>query len=171
MKAPKILTLLILFFIVNQICFAQGSQALDFITYPNSIQSFGMGGNSVALFNSNDAMTFNPANLIYAEGAEISFFRQPFQLIIDAPISNYTATFKYKNYGVFSFEYRNQDFGEFVTTTAVSPEPTGIKRLYYNNFGVGYARPICENLFAGATLKYSYWYFGENIRSFDFTES
>ena len=59
---------------------AQSSQAMYYLNYPRSISSLGMGEQSVALRSSEDALTYNPANLVFVERPTISFYHQPFQM-------------------------------------------------------------------------------------------
>ncbi|MBL1215053.1 MAG: hypothetical protein HND52_16945 [Ignavibacteriae bacterium] len=148
--------LLLLIFLVSSQTYLAQSQALNFINYPISTASFGMGNQSVALTSGKDALTFNPANLVYNKGLHLSFFRQPFQITGGHyPVSNYSGIFEYPDLGVFSFEYRNQDYGTWTITSPTDPTPLG----YYDNidrsFALGFGRIINDKLALGAALKYS----------------
>jgi hypothetical protein len=153
MKFSK--SLLLILFVSSQIYFAQ-SQAFYFINYPISTASFGMGSQSVALRSGKDALTFNPANLVFNEGLHLSFFRQPFQITGGHyPVTNYSGIFEYPDVGVFSFEYRNQDYGTWAITSPSDPTPLGYFDNIDRSFALGFGRMINHKLALGASLKYS----------------
>jgi hypothetical protein len=147
--------LLFLLFISSQIYFAQ-SQALYFINYPISPASFGMGNQSVALTSGKDALTFNPANLVFNNGLHLSFFRQPFQISGGHyPVSNYSGIFEYPDFGVFSFEYRIQDYGTFAYLSSDDYSTIGYFENINKSFALGFGRIINEKFALGGALKYS----------------
>ena len=70
---------LTLLFLVSEIQ-AQGTQAMYYLNFPRSVHGLGIGEQTVALRTSEDALTYNPANLVFVERPTISFFHQPFQM-------------------------------------------------------------------------------------------
>ncbi len=104
-----------------------------------------MGSQSVALTSGKDALTFNPANLVFNDGLHLSFFRQPFQITGGHyPVTNYSGIFEYPDVGVFSFEYRNQDYGRWAIT---SFDPTILGYLIIlTKFCMGFVERSIHNL-------------------------
>lgn len=138
---------------------AQGTQAMYYLNYPRSVYSLGMGEQSVALRASEDALEYNPANLVFIERPTISFFHQPFQMAsyyFDShiPLNSYSALFKIKNIGSFGIEYNDWDFGE-VHIIGPDMAEEGIARAYEHSFSLGYAREFCDNFSAGIQLRYA----------------
>ena len=76
---------LILFVVISLIKsnFAQSSQAMDYLNYPQSIASLGMGEQGVALLSNDDALVYNPANLVFTKHASLSYFAQPIYVFAD----------------------------------------------------------------------------------------
>jgi hypothetical protein len=139
---------------------AQVTQAMYYLNYPRSIYSLGMGEQSVALRASEDALAYNPANLVFVERPVISFFHQPLQMAaslfdLHIPLNSYSAMFKIKNIGAFGIEYIDWDLGENVITTIEHPEGIGKAHSYERSFSIGYAREFCENFSAGIQLRYA----------------
>ena len=140
---------------------AQSTQAMYYLNYPRSVYSLGMGEQSVALRTSDDALTYNPANLVFVERPMVSFFHQPFQMAssyfdLHIPLNSYSAKFKLKDVGAFGIEYINWDWGESVIRTFEHPEGEGkLVHSYERSFSIGYAREFCENFSAGIQMKYA----------------
>jgi len=140
---------------------AQGTQAMYYLNYPRSMYSLGMGEQSVALRTSEDALNYNPANLVFIEQPTISFFHQPFQMAsylwgMKFPLNSYAAHFKIKNIGAFGVEYVDWDWGEqkyFDYDGTRIVEKTS--HTYERSFSIGYARELCENFSAGIQLRYA----------------
>lgn len=140
---------------------AQSTQAMFYLNYSRSISSLGIGQQSVALRTSKDALTFNPANLVFVERPTISFYHQPFQMVaslfgLSLPLNSYTVLFKLKDIGSFGIEYIDWDWGELRYTTF--SDPGGSRKLVHTferSFSIGYAREICENLSAGIQMRYA----------------
>src|SRR3989339_1705524 len=112
-------------FFISDSAHSQSTQAMYYLNYPRSISSLGMGEQGISFRTIDDALTFNPVNLIFTDQPQVSYFHQPFQLIIDIPINSFSAYFKLKEIGCFGVEYNNWDRGE---TYVRSPEnPVGEK--------------------------------------------
>lgn len=138
---------------------AQTTQAMYYLNYPRSVYSLGMGEQSVALRTSEDALNYNPANLIFIERPTVSFFHQPFQMAasifdMNIPLNSYSAMFKIENIGAFGIEYLDWDLGEFNINTPDTPEGD-LANAYERSFSIGYARELCKNFSAGIQLRYA----------------
>lgn len=151
----------LLIFLINSKLQGQATQAMYYLNYPRSMQSLGMGEQSVALRTSEDALTYNPANLVFIERSAFSFFHQPFQMAsylwgMRFPLNSYTAHFKIKNIGVFGVEYVDWDWGEqkyliFDGSRIVEKS----SHIYERSFSLGFAREFCDNFAAGIQLRYA----------------
>jgi len=139
---------------------AQSTQAMYYLNYPRSISSLGMGEQSVALRTSEDALTYNLANLVFVERPMISFFHQPFQMAasitdLHIPLNAFSVVFNIKNIGTFGVEYINWDLGEGVISTTENPEGDGkLYHFYERSLSIAYAREFCKNFSAGIQLRY-----------------
>lgn len=145
---------------------AQGSQAMYYLNYSRSVHSIGMGDQAVALRSSEDALNYNPANLIFAERPTLSFFHQPFQMaatFFDThfPLNSYSAIVKFDDIGAFGVEYIDWDWGEqkrYLVVGANVIEKT--YHTYERSISFGYAREFCDNFAAGIQLRYAKSNFG-----------
>jgi hypothetical protein len=145
-------------FLVSEIE-AQSSQAMYYLNYPRSVYSLGIGEQSVALRTSEDALNYNPANLVFIERPTISFFHQPFQMAgsffdMHIPLNSYSAMFNIENIGSFGIEYIDWNFGQVSISTSESPEGY-LAHAYERSFSVGYAREFGDNFSAGIQLRYA----------------
>lgn len=146
--------------------YAQSSQAMYYLNFPRSIYGLGMGEQTVALKTSEDALAYNPANLVFTEGPTVSFFHQPFQMASylwgkGLPINGYSTMFKIKNIGSIGIEYINWDWGESTISTFQNPEGDGkLYSIYERSFSLGYAREFCEEFSAGIQFRYAKSNFG-----------
>ena len=165
---------LTLLFLVSEIQ-AQGTQAMYYLNFPRSVHGLGIGEQTVALRTSEDALTYNPANLVFVEQPTISFFHQPFQMAaslfdLHIPLNSYSATFKVKNIGSFGFEYIDWDLGEFNRTGPDTLE----SKLYHSferSFSIGFAREFCDNFSAGIQLRYAKSNLGDFATAEEFSGS
>jgi hypothetical protein len=119
-----------------------------------------MGEQSVALRTSEDALTYNPANLVFTERPTISFFHQPLQMAaslfdLHIPLNSYSAMFKIENIGAFGIEYIDWDLGEDVIRTSEHPGGIGKVHRYERSFSFGYAKEFCDNFSAGIQFRYA----------------
>jgi len=137
---------------------AQSTQAMYYLNYPRSVYSLGIGEQSVALRTSDDALTYNPANLVFVERPMVSFFHQPFQMAgfnLHIPLNTFSATFQIKDIGAFGIEYINWDLGDMYVSTINDPMGNGPYHAYERSFSLGYAREFCKNFSAGVQLRYA----------------
>jgi hypothetical protein len=159
---PLILSLILL--LITPEIQAQTTQAMYYLNYPRSVYSLGMGEQSVALRTSEDALNYNPANLVFIERPIISFFHQPFQMAgslfdMHIPLNSYSAMFNIENIGSFGVEYIDWDFGE-VHIIGPDMAEEGISHAYERSFSIGYAREFCDNFSVGILLRYAKSSFG-----------
>lgn len=137
------------------------SQAMYYLNYPRSMQGLGMGEQSVALRTSEDALTYNPANLIFIERPTISFFHQPFQMAayilpgFGIPLNSLNVVYKISNIGAFGIEYVDWDLGEMYVSTTNDPQGEGPYQAYERSFSIGYAREFYNNFSSGIQLRYA----------------
>lgn len=140
---------------------AQSTQAMYYLNYPRSVYSLGMGEQTVALRTSEDALTYNPANLVFVEKPTVSFFHQPFQMAsylwgMRFPLNSFVSFFNVKNIGSFGIEYIDWDWGEvksyyFDGFRMVESN----QHIYDRTFSIGYARIFSDNFSAGIQLRYA----------------
>lgn len=139
---------------------AQATQAMNYLNYPRTVFSLGMGEQTVALRTSEDALNYNPANLVFVDRPVISFFHKPLQMLaslfdMHIPLNSYSAMFKINKIGSFGIEYIDWDLGEDVIRTSDHPEGIGKSHSYERSFSIGYARELCKNFSAGIQLRYA----------------
>lgn len=153
----------LLIFLINSKLQGQATQAMYYLNYPRSMQSLGMGEQSVALRTSEDALTYNPANLVFVERSTLSFFHQPFQMVSDIfgdiPLNSFNAVFKVSNIGAFGIDYVDWDWGEVEVSTTTNPEGK-LSHVFERSLSLGYARTICDNFAAGIQFRYAKSSFG-----------
>src|SRR3989339_1135722 len=140
---------------------AQSTQAMYYLNYPHSVYSLGMGEQTVALRTSEDAPTYNPANLVFVKKPTVSFFHQPFQMAsylwgMRFPLNSFVSFFNVKNIGSFGIEYIDWDWGEvksyyFDGFRMVESN----QHIYDRTFSIGYARIFSDNFSAGIQLRYA----------------
>ncbi len=141
--------------------FAQSSQAMYYLNYPQSVASLGMGEQGVALLSNDDALIYNPANLVFTDHASLSYFAQPFYVFVDVGrIISLHSMFEIKNVGYFGVSYQNWSLGEFDYTTEESPDVIDKFNAYERNFSIAYARNFSKEFSAGLQVRYSYLNYG-----------
>ncbi len=131
--------------------------AFQWLSLPRSISSQGLGEEGVASRNPVDAMEYNPANLTAADGIDLSFFRNPWNILdFPFPISSLCAAAKLGDAGYAGFEYTDQDFGEITFTTPDNPDgPSQQYHLYMQSFSGGYALQLNDELAVGGGIRYA----------------
>jgi hypothetical protein len=146
----------ILLFLFLQIGF---SQSHLYLVFPRSTASMGMGEQSVSLKNPISAMTGNPANLVYEDGATLSFYRNPLYFFGwgGYPLSNFITTFNYNDKNYFGLEYNNFDGGE------LNVDGNKFIKQTEKSFSLAYARRLGNSFSLGSKLTYA--------RSGDFAKS
>ncbi len=131
---------------------------MDYLNYPQSVASLGMGEQGVALLSNDDALVYNPANLVYTRHASLSYFAQPVYVFMDVGrIISLHSMFEIKNVGYFGVSYQNWTQGEFVVSSFDNPDGNGEKyKSYERNFSVAYARNFSNEFSVGLQVRYSY---------------
>jgi hypothetical protein len=148
---------------------AQGThtQAFDFVTWPHSVSGLGAGQMGVASLTNDDALVYNPAKLSLTTNTRFSFYRNPLQVFIPAPLTSYTLYHNVPGVGSFAINFENQDYGEFIASIIDPDNPQGYTderaHDYNNSFAAGYARTFSENFSAGIQFRYAYWHFRKII--------
>ncbi len=157
LNLSQIFTLLILTIFSSNV-FAQSSQAMYYLNFPQSVSSLGMGEQGVALLSNDDALVYNPANLVFTNHLSLSYFAQPLYVFVDVGrIISFHSMFEIKNVGYFGVSYQNWTQGEFVLSTIENPDGNGEKyKSFERNFSVAYARNFSNVFSAGLQLRYSY---------------
>lgn len=148
---------------------AQG--LMNFTNYTGSTSTSGMGEEGVALRNSEDAFTYNPANLAYSDKLRLTLFHEPFQFWESYPLNNISASFKIKGLGSFGLQYLRHDLGRVELTTRENPDGIGEFIEYYNYaLSLGYAAEVTDELSLGLAVKYGNETYGkESFSAFLFS--
>jgi hypothetical protein len=156
MQTLRAFFLLLFLGIISEISYAQSLAGFQSLMYPHSIASSGLGEQGVASRNVFGAMQYNPANLIYADELDFSFFRNPWKIIgwTSVPLTSVQAAVNLGNSGSAGIEYTNWDFGEFATTGPDSPDIIGHYFAYERSIAGGYAISISNCLAVGAQIRY-----------------
>ena len=145
--------------------FSQSSitQAFDIIKFPHSVRNLGMGMNGVVSSSGIDALTYNPANLLFTKQTTFSFYHQGLQLVFDGmPMNDYSAYFNTGKTGSFGIDYNDWSLGEFAVTTAENPDIVKYEKYYERSISLGYARSINDNFGIGASFRYCFSSIGGN---------
>lgn len=141
------------------------NQAHYWIHTPTSLHSIGMGEQGVALFSTEDAQNYNPANLIYSHNISIGYFKRTNKIFgYYFPLSNLDLSANIKNIGAFGFEIKTWDYGETFTTSPESPEPIGKSESFDRSYALGFARNLSPGLALGSNVKYVYNYYGNSLK-------
>jgi hypothetical protein len=136
---------------------ASSSQAFYFINFPHSVRNFGMGMQGVASTSSIDALTYNPANLVYTKEPQFSFYHQGYQMNVgDMPINDYSFYYNAGKIGTFGFDYNEWEWDNIPYTTADKPDAYYVGNAFERSISIGYAKSINESFSIGADIRYSY---------------
>ena len=161
MRTSRIFLVLLLISSFSKCSFAQSPAGFQSLTiYPRSIASSGMGEQGVASMSALEAMQYNPANLVYADGIVTSFFRNPGNLIAligsSYPFTSVNVVRELENGTGIGVEYTYKDYGEF---NVISPQdPNNIETFHYyeRSLAGGYAMSLSNQLAIGAQLRYAW---------------
>ncbi|MCU7513388.1 MAG: PorV/PorQ family protein [Ignavibacteria bacterium] len=166
MRFKRFFTFSILFLFITASRLSAQNGYYDFTNYAGSTSSYGMGEEGVALRNSQDAFTYNPANLTFSDKIRISLFHNPFQIMgYSFPLNNVNAAFRIKGIGTFGLQYLRHEFGEVAYATTDNPDGNGTKVHIYNySLALGYAGEISDELSMGLVLKYGYENWGSSSK-------
>jgi hypothetical protein len=142
---------------------SQGVSALRSVNYLRSVSSLGMGEQGVASRSALDAMPFSPANLVYSNAMEFSYFQNPFFTAFDngLPFTSIASTISLPGIGYFGIEYTNWDEGVMAISTPSNPEPSEYLPTYERSVAVGYARNLNDNFSGGVSARFVKGSFGE----------
>ena len=156
MKTHKILCVLCLTGLSSSKLFAQLSTSFPSLVYPHSILSTGLGEQGVTSRSAVDAIQYNPANLTYGRDAEVSFFRNPWNLSgLSMPITSLSAAGRLGNGASVGIEYTYWDFGEFPVVTLEDPDGTGeVFHPYERSLAGAYAMSFGDELAIGGQIRY-----------------
>lgn len=146
--------------------FSQDDVMMPSVNYSGSISSFALGDQGVALRSADDALTYNPANLVYTRGSGISYFRAPrHHSYIDVPLSQTELHINYPSLGVFAIQYKSFDFGGFPVTSVNNPEGGSPKfTMSERSFAAAFARKLSKELSAGIEFRYTeYSFFSSKV--------
>jgi len=147
-------TSLLFLILFSSVYFSQQA-AMEYLGYPRSISSMGMGQNSVALHKSDGALVYNPANLFYTEQPVISFYHRQFALLgMQMPVNSISVYKNFEGIGYFGIEYLHRSWGEYIITGPEGPDPIGKNSPCDQSFSIGYARSFSDEFAAGAQLTY-----------------
>jgi len=123
--------------------------------YPHSLSASGLGEQGVATKNVFDAMQYNPANLVYVDKISFSYYRNPWNLIdwVDYQFQSINVITKFENGGSLGLTYTYWDMGEWMMTTAESPDGEKYK-AYERSLAAGYALPLNDRWNIGGGIRY-----------------
>jgi len=158
MKITRIVLALIgiVFLSTSQIVNAQGEAAVPFLLLAPDSRAGGIGESGVALADNANAVFWNPAGIAFLDGSEVSFTHSnwlpQFGLDLFYEYATYRQYFPSLNGHLFtSITYMN--FGEFVRTSSMSPEPIGTFKSFDAAFTVGYATKLTPSLGVGGNFR------------------
>ncbi len=133
-----------------------GNQAFSVVELPHSVRNMGLGMNGVVSSSEIDALTYNPANLLFTKNPEFSFYHQGLQLIFGGmPINDYSIYLGAGKTGSFGIEY-NDWTSTFSATTIEDPNVYETVKTYERNISFGYAKYINDNVGIGFSFRYGF---------------
>ncbi len=133
------------------------SQSFSSFEYPHSVRNLGLGMNGVVSSSSIDALTYNPANLLFTKNPTVSFYHQGYQLVLSGiPMNDYSVYYNAGDIGSFGIDYSDWDLGKMGYTTPDSPIPVRIEESYERSISFGYAKSINANAGIGASFRYGF---------------
>ncbi|MDR3626179.1 MAG: hypothetical protein P4L45_05075 [Ignavibacteriaceae bacterium] len=137
-------------------------ESFNFVNYPHSVRNFGMGMQGVVSTDNLDALTYNPANLVFTEDPQFSFFHQGYQMRLSMPINDYSFYYNAGTIGSFAISYTYWDWGKDAVTPVDDPDICNciFPHQIYRSIAAGYANKLSENLSIGADLRFG---FGSDI--------
>ncbi|MGE5363710.1 MAG: PorV/PorQ family protein [Bacteroidota bacterium] len=147
----KTLLCLLFSFILSAASYAQ--MLNGYLLDPASVSSLGIGYQGTASPQADDAMTYNPANLMNTRNIDVNYFVMPdFFLQRRRPIISLSASIPAGSIGAFGIQYITFEMGDF----EYKDENAVTHKLINKNksIAVGYARSITGDLNAGLSLRY-----------------
>ena len=167
--------ILVLFFSLLQIIastaclIAQANTAFPSMLYSRSVFSSGLGEQGVASNNASDAMEYNPANLVFARSAEISFFRNPMKVFATdgVPLTSLNAAARLENGAGIGLEYTTWRFAEYPLLDHNGNASGEVADLYERSVAAGYAMSLGSEWSLGAELRYLWMSLPQGSNSID----
>lgn len=147
----KTLLCLLFSFMLSAVSYAQ--MLNGYLLDPASVSSLGMGYQGSASPRADDAMTYNPANLMNARNIDVNYFVMPNAFGgRRMPVNSLSASIPAGSIGAFGIQYITYDIGDFY----FSDDGTNMYNLrsIRKSIAVGYARNIASGLNAGLSLRY-----------------
>ncbi len=135
---------------------AQGEAAVPFLLLAPDSRAGGIGESGVALADNANAVFWNPAGIAFLDGSEVSFTHSnwlpQFNLDLFYEYAAYRQYVPSLNGSIFaSITYMN--FGEFIRTSSMGPEPIGTFRSFDAAATIGYATKLTPSLALGGNFR------------------
>ncbi len=144
----RLLLVSLLFAAVPKIVYAQGEAAVPFLLLAPDSKAGGMGESGAGLADNSAAIFWNPAGIAFLSGTELSITHSNWlpQFHLDLFYDYLT----YRQYvpdwdGSVTASVTYMNFGEFVRTSADSPDPIGTFRSFDAALTLGYATKVSED--------------------------
>lgn len=156
MQTRLIVLVLLSSVLIGGFCRAQVSSSFPSLVYSHSASSIGLGDQAVASRNAIDAMQFNPANLVYTEGLELSFFRNPLRLVVNdgVPLTSVVGTLRLDAHSAIGFSCTNLDYGSISSFSSTLTTPESSFHSYERSLELGYSYAFSERFSLGAKASY-----------------
>lgn len=144
----RLMMISMLFGVYSRISYAQGEAAVPFLLLAPDSRAGGIGESGTGLADNSAAIFWNPAGIAFLSGTEVSITHSnwlpQFNLDLFYDYLTYRQYFEELGGSVTgSITYMN--FGEFVRTSADSPDPIGTFRSFDAALTVGYATKLSND--------------------------
>lgn len=141
----RVLMISMLFAVYQNATYAQGEAAVTFLLLAPDSRAGGIGESGTGLADNSAAIFWNPAGIAFQSGTEFSITHSNWLPQFNLDLFYDYATFRQYVEDIdgsvtASITYMN--FGEFVRTSADSPDPTGTFRSFDAALTLGYATKI-----------------------------
>jgi hypothetical protein len=141
----RVLMISMLFAVYQNATYAQGEAAVTFLLLAPDSRAGGIGESGTGLADNSAAIFWNPAGIAFQTGTEFSITHSNWLPQFNLDLFYDYATFRQYIEDIdgsvtASITYMN--FGEFVRTSADSPDPTGTFRSFDAALTLGYATKI-----------------------------
>lgn len=148
MKRMSMLMIIIAMFVSANLIKAQGEAAVPFLLLAPDSRAGGIGESGVALADNSAAIFWNPADIAFQTGSEVSLTHSNW-----LPQFNLDLFYEYATYREYMEELNGSvtasitfmNFGEFVRTLSNSPDPVGTFRSFDAALTFGYATKLSNN--------------------------
>jgi hypothetical protein len=144
----RLMMISMLFGVYSRVSYAQGEAAVPFLLLAPDSRAGGIGESGTGLADNSAAIFWNPAGIAFLSGTEVSITHSnwlpQFNLDLFYDYLTYRQYFEELGGSVTgSITYMN--FGEFVRTSADSPDPIGTFRSFDAALTVGYATKLSND--------------------------